>query len=112
MQDQPLGTWTAITSSRTRSRTRLHLPAVSDLNGIWSPKRRDPGQHGQPGSLVEFPEGCFDQPSVQTGLIGQMVTVPRAQCGGGALSNTFVKVVFIGAAQFTRTFRVVKRRDQ
>ena len=61
---------------------------------------------------MEFPEGCFDQPSVQTGLIGQMVTVPRAQCGGGALSNTFVKVVFIGAAQFTRTFRVVKRRDQ
>ena len=44
------------------------------------------------------------------GLIGQMVAVPRAQCGGGAaFFNVFVKVLLIRAAQSTRGSRVVKR---
>jgi hypothetical protein len=49
-------------------------------------------------------------PPFVMGLIGQMVTVPRAQCGGGgAFLNAFVKVLLIRAAQSTRGFRVVKR---
>jgi len=52
-------------------------------------------------------------PPFQMGLIGQMVTVPRAQyCGGGAFFSAFVNVVFIRAAQSTRGSRVVKRRNQ
>ena len=48
MQDQALGTWIRTTSLRTPSRPQIR-----------SPKRRDPGQRGRPGSLLGVPGGLL-----------------------------------------------------
>ncbi len=102
MQGQALGTWIRITSSRTRL-------AV----GSGRQNEKTPVSTANRGLLWGTRRAASISPPFQMGLIGQMVTVPRAQCcGGGAFFNAFVKVLLIRAGQSTRGFRVVKRRNQ
>jgi hypothetical protein len=75
MQDQALGTWIRTTSFRTPPRPQIR-----------SPKRRDPGQRGRPGSLLGVPGGLLR-------------SALRAQCGANPSNRHRSAVAAVAAAR-------------